>query len=1557
MANLIPYLGMKKPQPKPVGPPQPGPANPQIPQLPQRPAVQPSLVSRGMLGAARPVAQPQQNTPVLGINQASWNKMSPQAQTRLKQSASNLKTSQANIFNPSSIINDIGSSVGSVVQHNLNMIPDVGHLAIAKLTGNKQAENIANQDLQGNWKQSIPGGMVDQASRAYNSVAVPVSGLVGAGMAGADKLFNGGKNVNNILSGTKQQMGDFQKQSFIPDKVYTGKATPLEFGQGIVKTGAEYAPYLIPGAKAGTPFVRSLLTNMAAQGVTGMAGDAINQIGSNKPYDAGQSLRAGVTNAAVAGLMQSGTHLIGKAAEIVKNDPNPQAGSIKVPFNKDQQPLELGSSMPTGKLGKEVPNGTKSFADIDTVIKAYKQSPRAVDLNAVRSEFKGNANAIKKLDKAQAEVKVEQAQRNVMAKRESEYGDKLNALANKTHVMDNNGTLNTKSIKDFHKAEYELAKQYPDIATSADKIAYYEKTYGSTPQVTKTPTPSLPEKVSVAKATGNMAEHQLQDNPVMSGASFDTNANPVASGRISPAGIVELSQVKPGKKTSTLPGSHLVSSAEQLQKGMIEQPKVGLKGRTSGDPISRGFIETIKNDSNTPQLIKDSISSLYTTRNTKKLQTKAANLVKDNPDMAHRVAMSNTGDVSQMVGSELIKHYGRTGDIESAISLAGEVAKQATEHGRATQALSAYSKLTPEGILRFTQKQIDRFNQDNGKTGKSMVVLSPDKAQSLFSQSERIQSMVDGRAKDIATAKMMNNVTEILPAGWVKKLSTVQTMGQLMNIKTATRNVLGNALFGGVDNLSQVGAAGIDRLTSKILGTERTTTLPSMKSQFKGLVNGAKDSIEEINSGVNLGPDTQFELSQVPVFKSKMMRNLEKTMGYELQVPDRAAYQAAFDDTVHGLMKVNKLDKPTANILEQANINGLYRTFQDNSKAAQLFSGIKKALNNVGVEHNGSRWGLGDLILKYPKTPGNILARGLDYSPVGIVKGLYQMVKPAITKQAFDQHTFANSISRGVVGTGSVMGAGAVLGALGIITEKPSTDTDTRSLQKASGQGGYQINTSALLRFFGSGFNSDAAKLQKNDTLVSYDWAQPMSIPLSAGAAIGKGQNAMDGATSTISNMAEGLNTLVEQPLLTGVNTLANNIKNKGVIGALGESAKGAPASFVPTGLNQVRQLADNTTRSTYNPNPWQQSMNMVINKVPGLDTILKPQVDTLGNEKENYQGGSNNLFNVLVNPAFVTQYNPQAAATLPLDMLARSGETQQMPKTMLPNQTVNGQTVNMTPQQNYDFQKYVGEHTNEYYNQLMKDTKFMARPDSEKASIMSAGLADITKAGKIVVLGESGKVSKSQLSIANGGSTYKNTTGSVTVADKLDNSSKSTLAKYNELSTADRDKEFAKSNDAEYQYNQAMYNNDKLNGDITPIQDISRKKAVLKDKVGSSYSKDARDLYGKSKAEIRDYLNSVDNGDKLYNELVSYDQALKKSGIITSLKFKNGLGSSSGGSSIKASIGYAAITATNKIRAPKVSKAPSFKTRYKSTALKNGKLASYKVPTLPKITKRKGIV
>jgi len=811
----------------------------------------------------------------------------------------------------------------------------------------------------------------------------------------------------------------------------------------------------------------------------------------------------------------------------------------------------------------------------------------------------------------------------------------------------------------------------------------------------------------------------------------------------------------------------------------------------------RGFINTIIDNPNTAPQVKAALTDLdnsYQTRNTEALQIKAANLVQDNPDVAMQLAKNAHDDISVAVGSEMIKALQNGGHIEQAVELAGSMAKNLTEAGRMVQAASIYGRLAPEGILRFAQNEINKYNQATGKN----ITLNPTAAEGLVKMATEIQNMPEGLERAQATARLVAEVQKQMPATLAEKLGTLQTMAQLLNFKTNVRNIMGNGMFGALDNFSQVVGTGLDKLLSLKTG-ERTTGLPSLSTQAKSFVEGGKIGVKEAREGINTGPASQFELNSVPVFRDGILNTLERTMNGTLRGADRAAYKAAFDDTIRSLQKVNKTDKVTTDMMEQAHHTALYRTFQDSNAVSDFFVGMKRSLNKIGIGTEGKRFGLGDIVLKYPKTPGNLLARGIDYSPAGFLKATYEMTKPLFGGK-FNQKAFVDDFSRAAVGSGSAFALGYVLADNGIITAQPAQNKDLRNVQKTTGLGGYQINVSALKRWFGSGFNKDAAKIQPGDKLVSYDWAQPVAIPMSAGAALGTHTPVKEGAQNTVSNYANSVNTLVEQPLLQGVQRLFGGYG--GIGDAVGNTIESAPASFIPTLLSQANQLIDNRQRNLNSGDTGLKGIahdayNQVANKIPGLAETLPGQFDVLGNPMQRYQDNGNNLFNVLFNPAFVNSYKPNGAANEVLGLYNRTGETKQTPNTAPTSIKITGadgkpQTIKLGGQTQADYQQFTGKMTNDQINQLLQDPNYQALPDSEKVKLLSGLQTDVNNAAKIKVAGDNPQDITSGTAdiLAGGGAT--GTSGNVKLAASANE--KVAVAK------------FAKTNDKMMQFGDTLY-------------------------------------------------------------------------------------------------------------------------------------------------------
>lgn len=522
---------------------------------------------------------------------------------------------------------------------------------------------------------------------------------------------------------------------------------------------------------------------------------------------------------------------------------------------------------------------------------------------------------------------------------------------------------------------------------------------------------------------------------------------------------------------------------------------------------------------------------------------------------------------------------------------------------------------------------------------------------------------------------------------FLRKLATAQTIAQLLNTKTLIRNVLGNELFWVTEKISKLLAVPIDMVASKMTGRAREIYFftGNQESYWKNWFIGAKAGWKGYNPG---GIATQYDLdSQVFTSAWNPLTYLEKALGVTLRSFDYASYRRAYGEahaswaqglasqeglTGEAMKQRMKEIMATADNEVQAIFDqyGKYMTFQDETLLAQTFVKAKQAMNL------NQDFGIGDLVLKYPFTPANLLMRAIDFSPVGIFRGLYQIgaatmraSKLGVTSgQALDKRKFVEQLSRGITGTMGFTAVGYYLAGLGILTGAPDPDAEVKQLQRSVGIAPYQVNFSALQRWVFSGFDREQAKRQDGDTMINYDWMQPVAVSLAIGTNLDKAEKEwmkdekMGSVGSYFTGMWDafdaGVTTLFQQPLIQGVTRLFTTYPGDTPTDKFIDVAAGLPSSFVPTAVNQARTLEDNQKRLTFdNTNKLAPFYTKVVDRLPFASRSLPVEYDGLGKPVEKYQDGSNNLFNVLLNPAFVTQYKGDKSAKTALEYIKRTGD------------------------------------------------------------------------------------------------------------------------------------------------------------------------------------------------------------------------------------------------------------------------------------------------------------
>lgn len=677
---------------------------------------------------------------------------------------------------------------------------------------------------------------------------------------------------------------------------------------------------------------------------------------------------------------------------------------------------------------------------------------------------------------------------------------------------------------------------------------------------------------------------------------------------------------------------------------------------------------------------------------------------------------------------------------EDLIAFDKEVRSKATESGRAIQALDL--KMSPTRIVDTTERifeeakekgssQIDKWTRSGKWKG-----LGVDKqlAEELIDMAVKAEALPKGREKDIMHGKIYKKIASKIPTGLLKKVSGVQTMAQLLNPKTILRNIFGNAgLLVAEAITNDLAALGERFVMGKISKGKRSVTRFQWKEFFKGMWEGFKKGKEDLELGIDttgiemsrrtgkqIDPlISQYEI-RTGVFKKGFGKFMEKLLGYALRVPDRMFLEGTLRESVANQMKVAGLKEPTQKMIINGLSDGLYRTYQDTNRITKIFTGLKKALNAW------QSFGFGDLVLKYPKTPANLFARAIDYSPFGIIKAAYGL------KKGLGQRHFVRDISR-TIGGSALYGLGFLLYNLGVVTGGRDESEKLRATRTAMGMRDYALNKDAFVRWLAYGMNPNVTKAVPGDSWVSFDWFQPLSNTFGMGVEVGKliekqgSETEIDKVANflhvAVTSVEAGVNTLAEQPLVTGVQRM---FRKKSLTKGLTDIVKSAPTSFIPTLFGQIRYAVDPIKRSIYEkereffPEMW----NMIKNKLPFLSETLPARKDVLGKDMsilddENKSGFSKALdvIGIFANPAIVTKYKSSPGIQFAINLYDETGETKQLPRRYETQPTIymGGKKYTLTTEQRLRYQEIMGRKTEEAYNKVIKNRHFMSwKPEQQ---------------------------------------------------------------------------------------------------------------------------------------------------------------------------------------------------------------------------------------------------
>jgi hypothetical protein len=748
----------------------------------------------------------------------------------------------------------------------------------------------------------------------------------------------------------------------------------------------------------------------------------------------------------------------------------------------------------------------------------------------------------------------------------------------------------------------------------------------------------------------------------------------------------------------------------------------------------------------------------YQRRSHEMLATEANRLIEQNPEAAYLHAKStetlvNEPDLSAVIGIKMADHYQKLGEWEKADEALAFVSEQATKWGQGANATKALARMSPLGMQKTFNVKLGELNKEG------LDVYGPEKWKDVELTLDEKEAIGRLQIGDEAGYKALYEQIQArigneLPSSAMEKVNAWRHISMLLNLKTQIRNIGGNAIMLAMRRTARSLSGA---LQSVLVKPEARTQVFSVKGEYKEAAAAHFEANKkELLGGPNkYNENIKLNMPNKRVFADHTIPNAIPLLGgrnvslegtrkltYKLlEMGDTPFFKNAYVDRLasfaqaKGIKDFSKLPKEA---FEAALKEAEQATYKDANKIATALNKFKNPGAKASRTEKGVAWGL-EAAVPFVKTPINIVARGMQYSPLSVINTIGKWK----TAEGVDE------LAKGLTGT-AVMGLGYLLAKYGVLTGKANADKDIKAYDANAG-------------------NSPFSVLGK----YTYDWAQPFAIPLAIGVAI---QDALkenpleqqkmetlvsNNDTSRLMQIAVSLSGGIYDTLAASGDTVFNMSIMKGIKDLLGNqqgpiaglaNLPGQYASqFIPTLSSQIAGMVDPTVRQSYVSGNIPASIKAtLLNKIPFASKMLPAKQTPYGEDVKREPNIGMRAFSQFLSPGIIaTDQNVKPGIDAELRRLGAEGLKNQFP-TMTPNY-IEGVTtkpvhprINLTPDEATAYQKRTGQLTEESFNKLLNsgayqnakaDKAKMKSVDEVKADMMAKSIADAKAKAKAEIV------------------------------------------------------------------------------------------------------------------------------------------------------------------------------------------------------------------------------
>ena len=656
-----------------------------------------------------------------------------------------------------------------------------------------------------------------------------------------------------------------------------------------------------------------------------------------------------------------------------------------------------------------------------------------------------------------------------------------------------------------------------------------------------------------------------------------------------------------------------------------------------------------------------------------------------------------------VLGELLYKEAAQAGNTKLAMEILAEVAVEGTRAGQMVQALRMLKKMTPEGRLYYIQKAVEKLNGDN--KGKEKLEIDRALADELLNASTEQQM-------EAASDKILQSIADQMEVSWADKWNAWRYFAMLGNPRTHIRNLLGNAVFVPAVKLKNVIGAGLE--ASLIKEGERTKAILTRKD--KGLMDFAKSDFaniqEQAADGGKLNPADAIREKR-RIFSIGFLEWARTANFSALEAEDAIFLRRAYTEALASYMKANgytpeyfrsqKGARAFNEARQYAIMEAQMATFRDANSMATMLNRLKNKNTFTKIAGEG--------LMPFTKTPLNILRRGVEYSPAGLMKGVYDMVTQVKSGKVSATQAI-NEMAAGMSGT-MIFALGAWLASMGLISGGDEGDKKEAAYEAMLGEQNYALNI--------------------GDYTYTIDWIAPVALPLFIGVETYnsfKEGNGIKNLSRFFDNMTKIAEPMFNLSVLQGLNSMIKAIKydESPMAGVVVNTLGSYVTQGVPTALGQIARTIDGTRRNSSYTDPnsslpkfVDRTINKTLAKIPGASKTLPAYVDQWGREDTD-NNTLRRAFENFVSPGYISKDKTTEIDKVIREVYEESGDSGVLPGYASKSITVNGDKRTLTPKQYEEFSRQRGQITFNTVEQIVKSKSFKTLATTDQvASIAKA--------------------------------------------------------------------------------------------------------------------------------------------------------------------------------------------------------------------------------------------